>query len=44
MKGGPLGRGARPAGPTWQPSSLRFVPMPSGVFYVLLVPLSDPFE
>jgi hypothetical protein len=32
-----------PVGPTWQPLGLRFVPVPSSVFYVLLVPLSDPF-
>jgi hypothetical protein len=30
-------RGAGPAGPTWQLLVLLFVPVPSGVFYSLLV-------
>jgi hypothetical protein len=30
-------------GRTWQPPGLRFVLVPSGVFYILLVPLSNLF-
>jgi hypothetical protein len=39
----PTGLGVGPAGPTWQPPSSRFVLVSSGVFHVLLVPLSDLF-
>jgi hypothetical protein len=35
--------GMGPASPTWQPPSSHFVLVSSGVFHVLLVPLSDLF-
>jgi hypothetical protein len=39
----PAGLGVGSTGPTWQPPSSRFVLVSSGVFHVLLVPLSNPF-
>jgi hypothetical protein len=38
-----MASGPRLVGPTWQPPSSRFDLVSSGVFHVLLVPLSDPF-